>query len=42
LKQLTYDQYRNIRFDSAQSLWKDAGGNFQVQFIHPGLFTVTP
>src|SRR5919108_784767 len=38
LKQLTYDQYRDIRFDSAQSLWKDAGGNFQVQFIHPGLY----
>jgi glucans biosynthesis protein len=38
LKQLTYDQYRDIRFDPARSLWKDAGGKFQVQFIHPGLF----
>ena len=37
LRQLTYDQYRDIRFDPAQSLWKD-GGNFQVQFIHPGLY----
>jgi periplasmic glucans biosynthesis protein len=37
LLQLTYDQYRDIRFDSAQSLWRD-GGNFQVQFIHPGLY----
>ena len=37
IKQLTYDQYRDIRFDPAQSLWKDAG-NFQVQFIHPGLY----
>ena len=38
LSQIRYDQYRDIRFDPAQSLWKDAGGNFQVQFIHPGLF----
>lgn len=37
LKQITYDDYRDIRFDTAQSLWKDSG-NFQVQFIHPGLF----
>ncbi|MEX0805117.1 MAG: glucan biosynthesis protein G [Candidatus Binatia bacterium] len=38
LKQISYDDYRDIRFDPAQSLWKDSGGNFQVQFIHPGLF----
>src|SRR5919109_1419775 len=38
LKQLTYDQYRDIRFDPARSLWKSAGGKFQVQFIHRGLF----
>jgi glucans biosynthesis protein len=37
LSQIGYDQYRDIRFDPALSLWKDAGGNFQVQFIHPGL-----
>jgi glucans biosynthesis protein len=37
LKQLTYDQYREIRFDPAQSLWKD-GGRFQVRYLHPGLF----
>ena len=37
LKQLSYDDYRDIRFDPAQSLWRE-GGNFQVQFIHPGLF----
>ena len=37
LKQISYDEYRDIRFDTAQSLWKDSG-NFQVQFIHPGLF----
>ena len=38
LTHLTYDQYRDIRFDPRQSLWKDAGSKFQVQFIHPGLF----
>ena len=38
LKQLSYDDYRDIRFDSEQSLWKDPGSNFQVQFIHPGLY----
>lgn len=37
LKQLTYDEYRDIRFDPDQSLWKESG-NFQVQFIHPGLY----
>jgi periplasmic glucans biosynthesis protein len=38
LKQLIYDDYRDIRFDSEQSLWKETGSNFQVQFIHPGLY----
>ncbi|MGH7845649.1 MAG: glucan biosynthesis protein [Candidatus Binatia bacterium] len=38
LTQLSYDQYRDIRFDPEQSLWRETGGNFQVQFIHPGLF----
>jgi periplasmic glucans biosynthesis protein len=37
LKQISYDDYRDIRFDTAQSLWRDRG-NFQVQFLHPGLF----
>lgn len=38
LRQISYDEYRDIRFDPALSLWKDTGGNFQVQLIHPGLF----
>jgi periplasmic glucans biosynthesis protein len=38
LRQLSYDDYRDIRFDPAQSLWKKTGSNFQVQFIHPGLY----
>lgn len=37
LRQISYDEYRDIRFDTAQSLWKE-GGNFQVQLIHPGLY----
>jgi periplasmic glucans biosynthesis protein len=38
LTQLSYDDYRDIRFDPEQSIWKDAGTNFQVQLIHPGLY----
>jgi len=37
LTDINYDDYRDIRFDTAQSLWRD-GGRFQVQFIHPGLY----
>jgi periplasmic glucans biosynthesis protein len=37
LRQLTYDQYRDIRFDPTQALWREQG-NFRVEFIHPGLF----
>jgi glucans biosynthesis protein len=36
LRRLGYDEYRDIRFDPAQSLWKGGRGNFQVQFMHPG------
>ena len=37
LKSISYDDYRDIRFDPKQSLWRDRG-NFQVQFIHLRLF----
>ncbi|HUD00215.1 MAG TPA: glucan biosynthesis protein G [Candidatus Polarisedimenticolaceae bacterium] len=37
LRQISYDEFRDVRFDTAESLWKDSG-NFQVQFIHPGLY----
>ncbi|HTM09066.1 MAG TPA: glucan biosynthesis protein G [Verrucomicrobiae bacterium] len=37
LTDIGYDDYRDVRFDTAQSLWRD-GGRFQVQFIHPGLY----
>jgi hypothetical protein len=33
LKQLSYDDYRDIRFDSEQSLWKETGSNFQVHCL---------
>lgn len=37
LTDVSYDDYRDIRFHTQQSWWRD-GGNFQLQFIHPGLF----
>ena len=36
LQKLTYDQYRDIRFDRSKALWKDLGLAFQIQFLHPG------
>ena len=37
LTALSYDDYRDIRFDTKQSVWRDSG-NFQIQLIHPGLY----
>jgi len=37
LTRLSYDEYRDIRFDTKRSLWRERG-NFQVQFVHPGLY----
>ncbi len=37
LTKLSYDEYRDIRFNTEHSWWRD-GGNFQIQFIHPGLY----
>ncbi len=36
LAKLTYDAYRNIRFDPAQSLWRGRGLPFEAQFFHRG------
>ena len=33
---LTYDDYRNIRFNPARALWRDDGLPFQLQFFHRG------
>lgn len=36
LANLTYDQWRKIRFRPEKSLWRDDPGRFEVQFFHPG------
>jgi glucans biosynthesis protein len=38
LTQITYDQWRDIRFRPERALWKDKKLPFQVQFFHPGLY----
>jgi glucans biosynthesis protein len=42
LRALTYDQYRDIRFDPARAWWLRERLPFQLQFFHPGfLFNKT-
>jgi glucans biosynthesis protein len=36
LKDLSYDEYRDIRFKPARSLWRSANLPFEVQLFHPG------
>ncbi|MEB2286243.1 MAG: hypothetical protein B6D46_11555 [Polyangiaceae bacterium UTPRO1] len=38
LTKINYDQWRDIRFRTDQTLWRDPMRPFQVQFFHPGLF----
>jgi glucans biosynthesis protein len=38
LKNISYNDYRDIRFRNKDTLWLAGHGNFQVQFIHPGLY----
>ncbi len=38
LLELSYDQWRDIRFRPDRSLWRDKKLPFQVQFFHPGLY----
>src|SRR6266480_8079722 len=38
LLEMSYDQWRDIRFKPDRSLWIDAKQKFTVQFFHPGLF----
>jgi glucans biosynthesis protein len=42
LTDLTYDQYRDIRFRSDHALWRDLGLTFQAQFFHPGFYHREP
>lgn len=40
MRELTYDQYRDIRFDPEQALWGQEPLRFRAMFFHPGyLFT---
>ena len=36
MKSLTYDQYRDIRFDPNRALWGDGKLPFRAMFFHPG------
>jgi glucans biosynthesis protein len=38
LLNITYDQWRDIRFRPDHALWRDRQLPFQVQFFHPGLY----
>ncbi|MGH7790623.1 MAG: glucan biosynthesis protein [Candidatus Binatia bacterium] len=42
LTEITYDQWRNIRFRADNALWRDKKLPFQVQFFHPGLYYDRP
>lgn len=38
LLNVSYDQWRKIRFRPDHSLWREEGLPFEAQFFHPGLF----
>src|SRR5262249_11261457 len=38
LKDLSYDQYRKIRFNPDRALWRSDKLPFQIQFFHRGFF----
>jgi periplasmic glucans biosynthesis protein len=42
LDDLGYDQYRDIRFRSAASIWEHEGRGFTVDLFHPGFIYKTP
>lgn len=42
LLQISYDQWRDIRFRPEEALWRGQRSNFEVQFFHPGLFYDRP
>lgn len=42
LDKLTYDQYRDIRFNPDRSLWKGEKHGFSVDLFHSGFYYATP
>ena len=42
MRDLTYDQYRDIRFNPAQALWSEGGLPFRAMFFHPGYLFKEP
>ena len=42
LGEITYDQYRDIRFDPSRSIWKDTGSRFTFDLFHTGSLYKTP
>src|SRR5664279_2686591 len=38
LQELTYDQYREIRFKPARAIWRAGNLPFELQLFHPGLY----
>ena len=38
LREITYDQWRDIRFRPDRALWLDKNLPFTVQFFHPGFY----
>lgn len=42
LRELSYDQYRDIRFRPERAMWRRNGSPFEIQFFHPGFFFTQP
>ena len=36
LNDLSYDQYRDLRFNKAQAVWRDSKLPWQIEFFHRG------
>ncbi|RLJ41492.1 glucans biosynthesis protein [Litoreibacter meonggei] len=41
-KNLTYDQYKALVFNTKKALWSDTDRAFQMDFFHPGLYFPRP
>src|SRR5271169_539856 len=42
LVKLSYDEYRDIRFNPQRALWRDLSLPFELQFFHLGKFQTQP